>query len=229
MSENLTFGSINDISYQISQSEIGSHNILIYPRIDTFRELYSNYIKRQLKRSNEIIFILPYYETAAKTKEVLLSQGIMDTAITIEEGYGMNNDSNSNNNSNNNKRKTNYEKEEKEGQHCVIIKDSLKVYSFSSVSDGINNNNNNNPGWNLIQDSAKRAKNSGKSCVTVIADLGSFYHHDLGTQRLIDYELLSLPPSQYDSDLKLKGFCVYHKKDFEEIYTRTKTTAIASP
>jgi hypothetical protein len=38
----------------------------------------------------------------------------------------------------------------------------------------------------------------------------------LATQRVVDYEL-SLP-SRYD-DLKLKGLCVYHKKDFEKRFT----------
>lgn len=206
MRENPAFGSINDITDQISQAEVGSHNILIYSSIDTFRKLYSNYIKRQLEQSNEVVIILPYYETAAKTREVLFSEGIVDTAITIE-GDEMNNDSNNRRNNN-----------EKEGS--ITIDDSLKVYS-SSGPDGISNNNSNVFGWNLIQDLVNRVKkNSGKKSVTVIADLGSFFHHHLGdTQRLVDYEL-SLPPSRFDDGLKLKGLCVYHKEDFEKRFTQ---------
>jgi hypothetical protein len=65
-------------------------------------------------------------------------------------------------------------KYEKEGY--LIIKDSLKAY-FSSSHDS--NDDNNNAAWNVIDELAKRAKNSGKNGVTVIADLGSFFHHDL--------------------------------------------------
>ena len=49
----------------------------------------------------------------------------------------------------------------------------------------------------------------------MIADLGSFYHRDK-THALLDYEL-SLP-SRFN-DLKMKGFCVYHKEDFERRLT----------
>jgi hypothetical protein len=77
---------------------------------------------------------------------------------------------------------------------------------------------NNNTAWDLIQGLLKRAQNSGNNGVIVIADLGSFFYHHLGdTQRLVDYEL-SLPPSRYN-DTKLKGFCVYHKDDFENRLT----------
>ncbi len=189
----------------MSQSEVGSHNILIYPDISTFREVYSNYIKKQLEHGNENVLILPYYETTNKAREVLLSEGIVDSAITIEDD-GMNND--------NNNRRNKYEKES-----SIIIKDSQKVYSssFPSGPEGISNNN---LEWNLIQDLVIRSKNSGKTNVTVIADLGSFFHHHLeDTQRLLDYEF-SLPRSQFDNGLKLKGFCAYHKEDFEKRFTQ---------
>jgi hypothetical protein len=197
MMQNTTIGSVNDIIGQISKSEAGSHDILVYTGIDTFRELYSSYAKNKLKHDNEIILILPYYETIGKTREVLLSEGIVDTAITIERD-GKNNDSRN--------------KYEKEGS--IIIKDSLKAYS----SSGHNGNDNNNTVLSLIEQLIKKAENLGKDGVTIIADLGSFYHHNLGdTQKLVDYEL-SLPRTQYDSK-KLKGLCVYHKKDFDKRFT----------
>lgn len=59
-------------------------------------------------------------------------------------------------------------KYEKEGS--LIIKDSVKAY-FSDPHD-----NSNNTAWNLIHELVKRAKNSTKNSVSVIADLGSFYH-----------------------------------------------------
>jgi hypothetical protein len=69
---------------------------------------------------------------------------------------------------------------QKEGY--LIIKDSLKAYS-SRFHD-------NNTAWNINTRINQKAENSGNNCVTVIADLGSFFHHNLGdTQRLVDYEL----------------------------------------
>ena len=59
----------------------------------------------------------------------------------------------------------------------------------------------------------KKAESLGKNGVSVIADLGSFYHHQSinATEKLFEHEL-SLP-SKYEG-MKFKGFCAYHKADF---------------
>jgi predicted DNA-binding protein YlxM (UPF0122 family) len=195
-------GSVNDIIDQMSQSEAGSHNILIHPNTETFRKVYSDYVKRQLKDDNQIVLILPYYEIPDKVREVL-SWSMRE----IAEG---DDDKHNNNYDDNNRTNSQISKYEEEGS--LVIEDSVKVYS----SD-LEGNDNSNAAWDLIQRLAKRAENSGKDGITVIADLGSFYHHLGYTQRLVDYEL-SLPPSRYD-DMKMKGFCIYHKEDFEERLT----------
>jgi hypothetical protein len=61
----------------------------------------------------------------------------------------------------------------------------------------------------------------------LIADLSSFYHHLGDTQRLVNYEM-SLPQLLQYHGKKLKGFCVHHKEDFEEINRGAKTKAIAA-
>jgi hypothetical protein len=193
-------GSVNDIIDQMSQSEAGSHDILIHPNTETFRKLYSGYVKRQLKDDSQIVLIIPYYETTDKVREVL-SESIVD----IPEG----DDKNDNDN---NRMNSEITKHEKEGS--LVIKDSVKAYS--SYSSDLEGNGNSNAAWNLIQGLVKRAENLGKNGVTVIADLGSFYHHLGNTQRLVEYELYL--PRRYD-DMKMKGFCVYHKEDFEKRLT----------
>jgi hypothetical protein len=82
VSKSPTIGSINYVIDQISQSEVGSHNLLIHPDIEVFIDIYSGYVKRQLKDGNEIVLILPYYETEDKVREVLtLPDNIVD-AVT---------------------------------------------------------------------------------------------------------------------------------------------------
>jgi MEDS: MEthanogen/methylotroph, DcmR Sensory domain len=199
VSKSPTIGSINYVIDQISHSEVGSHNLLIHPNMDVLRYIYSGYVKRHLKDGNEIVLILPYYETEDKVREVLtLPDNIVD-AVTADVGRRGNDDNTMN---------IGINKYEKEGS--LIIKDSVKAY-FSDPHDNSNNN-----AWNLIHELVKRAKNSTKNSVSVIADLGSFYHHLGNTQRLVDYEL-SLP-SRYN-DMKMKGLCVYHKEDFEKRFT----------
>jgi hypothetical protein len=199
VSKSPTIGSINYVIDQISQSEVGSHNLLIHPDIEVFIDIYSGYVKRQLKDGNEIVLILPYYETADKVREVLtLSDSIVD-AVTADRDRRGNDDNTMN---------IGINKYEKEGS--LIIKDSVKAY-FSDPHDDSNNTT-----WNLIHELVKRAKNSAKSSVSIVADLGLFYHYLGDTQRLVDYELSLLP--RYN-DMKMKGLCVYHKEDFERRLT----------
>jgi hypothetical protein len=92
VSKSPTIGSINYVIDQISHSEVGSHNLLIHPNMDVLRYIYSGYVKRQLKDGNEIVLILPYYETEDKVREVLtLPDNIVD-AVTADVGRRGNDD-----------------------------------------------------------------------------------------------------------------------------------------
>src|ERR671930_1153218 len=128
--ENLAIDPINDIVEQLNQSEFSTHHILIYSDIETLRKVYSSYTKRRLKDNNEIVVILPYYETTDKVREIL-----SDGFATIAKGDGKGN----NKSNNNNEKNIDISKYEKEGS--LIIKDSVGVYFDSSDH---NNNNNDN-------------------------------------------------------------------------------------
>jgi hypothetical protein len=55
---------------ELHKSEFGSHFLVIYHDLDTFRELYSLYAKAALK-DNEIVVILPFYETVNNVRSIL--------------------------------------------------------------------------------------------------------------------------------------------------------------
>jgi hypothetical protein len=198
--ENLITGSNNEILEHLNQAEYGTHSILVYPNIETLRETYSKYVKRQLEDKNEIVLILPYYETANKVRKTL-SEGFFN----IADGNG--NDANDTNNSNS---VIDVGKYEKEGS--LIIMDSVKGYF------GSDNNYNNTDLTEFVKQLVKNAESLGKNGVSVFADLGSFYHyhHSKTADRLVEYEL-SLP-SSYDG-MKLKGFCIYHRDDLDKRFT----------
>jgi hypothetical protein len=61
----------------------------------------------------------------------------------------------------------------------------------------------------------------GKSGLSVLADLGA-YHHKSMHKDLVDYEL-SLP-TKYDT--QMKGFCLYHQKDFDKFSDEQKQKLI---
>jgi hypothetical protein len=71
----------------------------------------------------------------------------------------------------------------------------------------------------VLRQMVEYAKSSGKSGVSAFGDMGSFFYENK-ENGLMEYEL-SLP-SEYDNEMNLKTFCLYHQKDFDKIYRETK-------
>jgi hypothetical protein len=200
MKENLITGFNNEILDHLTHVEYGTHSILVYPNIETLRETYSRYAKSQLEDNNEIVLILPYYETADRVRKTL-SEGFVNN---IADGDDAINDTKTNS-------IIDVGKHEKE--HSLMIVDSVKGY-FGSDS----NYEGEDRLMSFFKQLVKKAESLGKNGVSVIADLGSFYHYQSNnaTEKLFEHEL-SLP-SKYEG-MKFKGFCAYHKADFDTRFT----------
>jgi DcmR-like sensory protein len=200
MKENLITGFNNEILDHLTHVEYGTHSILVYPNIETLRETYSRYAKSQLEDNNEIVLILPYYETADRVRKTL-SEGFVNN---IADGDDAINDTKTNS-------IIDVGKHEKE--HSLMIVDSVKGY-FGSDSDYEGEDRL----MSFFKQLVKKAESLGKNGVSVIADLGSFYHYQSNnaTEKLFEHEL-SLP-SKYEG-MKFKGFCAYHKADFDTRFT----------
>jgi MEDS: MEthanogen/methylotroph, DcmR Sensory domain len=180
MVQNLTNCHVNDALDQINQAEYGAHYMIIYPDLDTLRDLYSNYILKQIKENNEIVLINPFYETTDSVRQVL-SEKFNDGISNVSK----------------------YEKEE-----SLMIADALEEYLGDQpliyVKKGL----------------ASYAE-TGKKGLSVLADLGA-YSHRYKYKDLVDYEL-SLP-TKYD--VQMKGFCLYHQKDFDNLSDEQKQKLI---
>jgi hypothetical protein len=146
------------------QAEYGSHYIIVYPDLSTLRRIYSNYSKIQLEDKNDIVLILPFYETTESVRKILstsdddVSLGFCDDRVSILD----------------------IRKHEKEGS--LVIVDSKKAYFGSKTVDikvfvGM-----------LIE----HAIHSKKTGVCVIADMGAFFYLNK-IQDLIKHET-TLPP-----------------------------------
>ena len=168
MVQNLTNYHVNGALDQINQAEYGDHNLIIYPDLDTLREIYSNYIGRQIEENNEIVLINPFYETTDSVRQVL-SQG-----LDIDK----------------------YEKEK-----TLIIIDSEKEY-FGHLPDDMG----------FKRSLANHAKQIGKDALSILGDIGA-YPHRSKHKNLVDYE--SSLPKRFE-DVPMKGFCLYHQKDFNK-------------
>jgi hypothetical protein len=71
MLRTLINGNNNDVLKQLRQAEYGAHYIIVYYDMMTLRQLYTGYIKTQLEYNNELVLILPYYETTETVRSVL--------------------------------------------------------------------------------------------------------------------------------------------------------------
>ena len=71
MIQNATNGHIDDVLHHMSQAERGAHYMIIYQDLDTLRELYSNYVHKQIEENNEVVLVNPFYETTDSVREVL--------------------------------------------------------------------------------------------------------------------------------------------------------------
>jgi hypothetical protein len=180
MVQNLTNCHVNGALDQINQAEYGAHYMIIYPNLDTLRELYSNYVHKQIKDNNEIILVNPFYETTDSVRQVL-SEKFNDGISNISK----------------------YEKEE-----SLMIADALEEYLGDQ------------PLIYLKKSLASYAE-MGKNGVSVLADLGAYSHRSKHDD-LVNYEL-SLP-TKYD--VQMKGFCLYHQKDFDKFSDEQKQKLI---
>ena len=170
----------NDALHHMTQAEYGAHYIIIYQDLGTLRELYSNYIHKQIEENNEIVLINPFYETTDSVRQVL-SEKYNDGIDSISK----------------------YEKEE-----SLLIADSLKEYLGNQplvyIKKGLTN-----------------CAKMGKKGLSVLADLGA-YPYKSKYKELVDYEL-SLP-TKYNAPMK--GFCLYHQKDFDNLSDEQKQKLI---
>ena len=169
---------VNEAVNQIIQAEYCSHYLIVYPDLTTLREMYSQYIQRQIKNNNEIILINPFYETTDSVRQILSKSRVNVSKYEKEKG--------------------------------LVIIDSLKEY-FGLQSD-----------IPFKRDLVNYAKQTGKNGISIIGDIGGAYTHKSKHNDLVDYEL-SLP-TKFDADMK--GFCLYHQKDFNKFSDSQKQQLI---
>jgi hypothetical protein len=169
---------VNEAVNQIIQAEYRAHYLIVYPDLTTLREMYSQYIQRQIKNNNEIILINPFYETTDSLRQILSKSGINVSKYEKEKG--------------------------------LVIIDSLKEY-FGSQPDIL-----------FKRDLVNYAKQTGKNGLSIIGDIGGAYTHKSKHNDLVDYEL-SLSTK---FDVNMKGFCLYHQKDFNKFSDKQKQQLI---
>jgi hypothetical protein len=170
----------------------GENGIVIYPNLQTFREIYTQYVKDQLaKAGNEddnstrneqlkprIILIATFYETVNSVKHNLSAVGV-DVQSHIYNG-------------------------------SLVIVDA-----FSSYYPDINGMK------KLVASLSQRARKEGRVGVTAIVDMGYFFLFggDGRATELINYEA-SLPPKTEGGNVR--GFSCYHGGNYDTLKDNQK-------
>ena len=203
---------VNEALDSLKESQPGTHCLMVYPDLMTFREIYTRYIKILIEQRNEVVLFLPYYETPDMVRHVLSGR---DTFENDKDGG-----SSSSSNRNVFSSGINVNKYEKEGS--LVIVDSVKGL-FGPENDNANinihtNTNNNVDLMTFLNVLEKHAQKRRKNGITVLADMGSIYHgglyYDHPYQKLVKYEKM-LFVEKYEGHKNMKGFCLYHQRDFE--------------
>lgn len=206
---------VNEALDALKQSQPGTHCLMVYPDTATLRAIYSLYTKVLLEDNNEIVLILSYYDTTNMVRSVLSGNNVYDDGTSSSlVGYSG----------------VYVSKYEREGS--LIIKDSLNGH-FGSPKEQKNNYqldvSDNKRALDLmafLDVLFKHAQRRRKDCVTVLSDMGSFYHYngyDHHAQRLVSYE--KTEPTKYASR-KLKWFCLYHQRDFEKRFNQEQQATL---
>ncbi|MGA7544149.1 MAG: hypothetical protein WBW34_13895 [Nitrososphaeraceae archaeon] len=193
----------------LGESISGTHCLMVYPDLMTLRRIYSHSTKTQLE-DNEIVLILPYYETTDMVRLVLSGSDVYGDNWDNPFGYSG----------------IDVNKYEKAGS--LMIKDSLEGYfppeELSSYHDNSDKPKAGIGLMSFMEILLKHAERRRKNGITVMADMGSFYHYyDKGNQNLIEYER-SL--SKKFGRKNMRGFCLYHQRDFERHFGQEEQASL---
>jgi hypothetical protein len=172
----------------------GENAIIIYPNLQTFRQIYTEYVKDQLAKTGEeedddnstrneqlkprIILIATFYETIDSVKHSLNASGV-DVHRHIDNG-------------------------------SLVIVDAFSSY-YPDVS-GMKK---------LVASLSQRARKEGRIGVTAIVDMGFFFLFggDGRATELINYEA-SLSPKTEGGNVR--GFSCYHGGNYDTLKDNQK-------
>jgi hypothetical protein len=64
-------GNVESIQKALAGTEYRAHHLVVYPDLATLRDVYSYYISTALNGKNEVVIMLPFYETTGSVRRIL--------------------------------------------------------------------------------------------------------------------------------------------------------------
>lgn len=74
--EKLIDGNLESILGLLCETSYGEHNVVIYPNLDAFREIYTRLTKARIENNNDRVLLLPHYETSRSVVQALMEVDI---------------------------------------------------------------------------------------------------------------------------------------------------------
>ena len=74
--EKLIDGDLESILKALCETRYGEHSIIIYPNLDTFREIYTHVTKLRIQNNRDRVLLLPHYETFKSVEQALMELDI---------------------------------------------------------------------------------------------------------------------------------------------------------
>jgi hypothetical protein len=79
-------GTISEILGLLDEARSGERHVIVYPDLVGFRKIYGQYTKKHLEQDNELVILLPHYETVDSVIAVLQKAGV-DVATYGRQGF----------------------------------------------------------------------------------------------------------------------------------------------
>jgi hypothetical protein len=70
--EKLVDANLESIIQLLCECQYGEHDIVIYPDLDSFREIYAHLTKARINNYNDKVILLPHYETIKSVEQALM-------------------------------------------------------------------------------------------------------------------------------------------------------------
>ena len=74
--EKLVDGTKESILQLLAETQYGEHNVLTYPDLDSFREIYTHLAKTRIEDNNDLFLLLPHYETSKNVEQAFMELDI---------------------------------------------------------------------------------------------------------------------------------------------------------
>lgn len=79
-------GSVSEILRMLEEAKFGERHVIVYPDLDGFNKICGQYTKKHLERDNEIVVLLPFYQTVDSVTVNLHRQYNIDVRKYGEQG-----------------------------------------------------------------------------------------------------------------------------------------------